>query len=70
MECFVPWNEYTPVLHRDTVITKQEAQRFKEGYMPTAEELEQAITAMIDQEETAAAILIEDRHIEKRDVRT
>ena len=29
--------------------------------MPTSEELEQRITEMIDQEETAAAILIEDR---------
>lgn len=61
MEVFVPWDEYTPVLHRDTVITRREAQRFKEAVMPTAEELEQRITEMIDTEEPAAAILIEDR---------
>ena len=38
--------------------------------MPTSEELEQRITEMIDQEEPSAAILIEDRQIEKRDVRS
>ena len=38
--------------------------------MPTEEELEQLAIALIDREEPAAAILIEDRHIEKRDVRT
>ena len=38
--------------------------------MLTAKELEELTTALIDQEEQAAAILIEDRHIEKRDVRT
>ena len=38
--------------------------------MLTEEELEQRATALIDREESAAAILIEDRQIEKRDVRT
>lgn len=60
---FVPWEDFTPVLHRDTVIPR----RF---LMLTEEELEQLATALIDREESAAAILIEDRQIEKRDVRT
>ena len=57
MEYFVPWSEHTPVLHRGRVISKREAQAFKEVIMPTEEELEERITEAIDRERVKAAIL-------------
>ena len=62
--CFVPWEDYRPVLHTFNCPCCAGGMK-----MPTEEELEQLAIALIDREEPAAAILIEDRHIEKRDVR-